>query len=103
MPEGEIRGKLDMEAQRDIWLSFKEIVTNIIKHAQCRSVKIEIRISRQFIEMVIADDGVGFDTGAATSRNGLKNIRARVDNLKAEYRLESNPGRGTQWTMRFKM
>jgi signal transduction histidine kinase len=44
--------------------------------------------------MEVTDDGKGFDTQAVTHRNGLKNIRLRVEKWKGAARIESS-GLGT--------
>ncbi|MCB0277187.1 MAG: ATP-binding protein [Calditrichaeota bacterium] len=102
-PEERLRGKLSLEAQRDIWLIFKEIITNIVKHADCRQVSINIELNHHQMEMRIADDGKGFDPGQPGNRNGLQNIRARAAEMQATCQLTSEAGQGTKWELRFRI
>ena len=57
-----------------------------------------IRLTNEnnLIRLHILDDGAGFDTSQENQGNGLKNMRRRADEMKAELKIESQPGKGTQ-------
>ena len=51
--------------------------------------------------MEISDDGVGFDPANTKSYNGngMRNMRKRADEVKAELSVISAPGKGTKLTL----
>jgi ligand-binding sensor domain-containing protein/signal transduction histidine kinase len=93
--------KLNMEQRRDIFLIFKEAINNIYKHAHAKHVQIKVWIERGRLHMIIQDDGQGFDTTTATHRNGIKNIRNRIEKWNGHIALVSVPGKGTETRVHF--
>jgi ligand-binding sensor domain-containing protein/two-component sensor histidine kinase len=87
--------KLSMEQRRDFYLVFKETLNNIFKHAEARNVWINVQIEKGNLVMSVRDDGKGFDVNAETHRNGLKNLRARVNRWNGYIQVRSSPGMGT--------
>src|SRR6185503_7611340 len=87
--------KLSMEQRRDIFLMFKETLNNVYKHADANHVWIAVFVDKNNLTMKIKDDGKGFDTLAATHRNGWKNLQARVEKWKGKLQLISEIQKGT--------
>ncbi|MDX2046888.1 MAG: two-component regulator propeller domain-containing protein [Chitinophagaceae bacterium] len=87
---------LSMEKRKNFFMTFKEAINNAVKYAECKNLVVEIKAPhRQRIEMIIADDGKGFDVNQPRKGNGLWNSRYRANEMKGEYTLKSEPGRGT--------
>lgn len=71
----------------------KELVSNIIRHAQARRVSINIGISATGLQVTVSDDGCGFDLNLAqTSGNGLNNLRSRSEDINASLEYQSGTG-----------
>jgi signal transduction histidine kinase len=87
--------KLSMEQRRDCFLVFKESINNIYKHAKARNVFIRVWIDKGQLHMVIQDDGKGFDITTLTHRNGIKNIRNRIQRWHGSITMTSAEGEGT--------
>ena len=87
--------KLSMELRRDIYLIYKEALNNVVKHAGAANVWIKVTFENYQLHLIFKDDGKGFDPKAITSRNGLKNIRSRVEKWKGKMSYTSGQGRGT--------
>jgi signal transduction histidine kinase len=87
--------KLNMEQRRDCFLIFKESINNIYKHANAQHVHIKVWIDKSHLFMTIKDDGKGFDITAATHRNGIKNIRNRIQKWRGTLTINSAEGEGT--------
>ena len=89
------------EIKNSLFRISRELLMNIIKHAQARSVKVSVHKRRNQIRVVIKDDGVGFDTAEVrskvfeTSKFGLFSIREQLENLGGNFTIESEPGQGT--------
>jgi PAS domain S-box-containing protein len=93
------------EIKNSLFCISKELLTNIVKHAQARNVKVSVHKRQNQIHIVIQDDGVGFDTAKVysdtlgLSRFGLFSIREQLENLGGHFAIESEPGRGTTATI----
>ena len=79
----------------------QETLTNVVRHSAAPHVWIELSQSASVLELVVRDDGVGFDVVAiqeqASRRGslGLLGMRERVKILGGSLQVESEPGRGT--------
>ncbi|MFQ5632959.1 MAG: triple tyrosine motif-containing protein, partial [bacterium] len=87
--------KIPMHWRRHITLLFKEAMHNTLKHAECRNVSFEVKTNRDYFDLILSDDGKGFDCELYTPEKGLRNMRNRALKLKCKFRLKSNPGEGT--------
>jgi hypothetical protein len=95
IPENLKEIKLTMEQRRDVYLIFKEGVNNLVKYAKCTNALVEIKLNKQQFELLIKDNGKGFDTKMETNRNGLKNMKNRANDLYGRLIIESEIGKGT--------
>jgi signal transduction histidine kinase len=88
------------EYRRNLFLVFKEILHNIIRHAKARNVYINVFIENGQLNLVVKDDGVGFalDTVKVTG-NGLINLQQRTDTFGGSLKIESQPEKGTSVTV----
>jgi signal transduction histidine kinase len=85
-----------------LFRAVRELLVNIVKHAQAGSVQVSCqRINNQII-LVVADDGIGFEPAATVTPSsgssgfGLFSNRERLHHLGGEMTIESSPGRGTR-------
>lgn len=74
-----------------------EALTNVVKHSRADSASVVIRMTDTWLDMEIADDGVG---GATPDGQGLANIVDRVRALDGDVTIDSPPGRGTRLVVR---
>ena len=83
------------EFRRNIYLTVKEALHNVVKHAQASHVSIIISIAANQLAIGIRDNGTGFDTSQdLRARNGLINMRKRIAELNGSFNIES--GKGTR-------
>lgn len=87
--------KLDMDKRRDLYLLFKEAVNNLAKYSQASYATIKLSMDRDFIKLVVEDNGVGFDAEHTRQGNGLQNMRHRAQLLNGQFHIASSPGKGT--------
>lgn len=77
----------------------EEGLNNISRHAQAQSIRLSLTLATRggedFLEITLADDGVGFDPNSPTAGLGLQTIDARVGDLGGHWKLTSSPGNGT--------
>ena len=90
---------LPPDVRHNIFLIVKETLTNILKHAGATEVLLQIKVAPKTLEIVIADDGKGFEAGAAAAegqRNGLGNMKRRAETVGGKLSLTSSPGQGAR-------
>lgn len=75
----------------------QEFFQNSIKHSKCNNITIELSEIENVVELILTDDGIGFDTGNYYSNGiGLKNIKKRTELLNGKFQLESKENFGTK-------
>jgi len=78
----------------------QEALTNILKHAHAKKVKLSLSADSGRVVLDIADDGVGFDAGSAVPDGeehwGVTTMRERAEAAGITFHLESAPGAGTR-------
>ncbi|HEY0555510.1 MAG TPA: two-component regulator propeller domain-containing protein, partial [Thermoanaerobaculia bacterium] len=84
------------EMKRDLYLVLKEALHNACKHAQARTVWIEVAATGRELVAEVRDDGVGFAENNGHSGNGLRNLRERAARLGGTLAVDSVPGQGTR-------
>jgi signal transduction histidine kinase len=72
----------------------QEALANVGRHARARNVQVALRSTPGRLEIRIQDDGAGFDPNQSPRGMGLSNMRARAEELGAEFELVSRPGEG---------
>ncbi|HEY7751118.1 MAG TPA: two-component regulator propeller domain-containing protein, partial [Ignavibacteriaceae bacterium] len=87
--------KINPEVKRNVYLIFKESLNNIIKHSSARNVTIRVTNSDNRLNLQIADDGIGFEQTSVIKGNGLYNLSNRAEQIGAELKIISSPGKGT--------
>lgn len=92
--------KLESDVRRQLFLVFKEAVSNVARHAGAATVQIDLRIDRNAVVLEVTDDGKGFDPERAGSGHGLHNLRSRAQRLHGSFSIQSSPGKGAR--MRFR-
>ena len=91
---------LDPKFRQEIFMAFKEALTNIVRHAQATQVWLRISVQHDRLTVELADNGQGFNlSGHKTGDDGLANMRERLQSLGGECAILSDPQRGT--TVRF--
>jgi ligand-binding sensor domain-containing protein/signal transduction histidine kinase len=94
-PSAEENVTLDPEIRRQLFLVFKEGVTNMVSHSGCTHVNIQFVIENERLRLNLSDNGCGFDPARADSGNGLRNMQERVKRLNGVLKLNSSKGKGT--------
>lgn len=88
---------LRMEPRQNLWLLYKELIVNAVKHSNCSVIKIAITMSDSTLQLRVEDNGIGFDPTTLSEGRGINNIRERVKMLKGSVNLHTSPGSGTRW------
>jgi PAS domain S-box-containing protein len=88
-----------------IFRLLRELLTNVVKHAQATAVEITVSRDGDFLSIGVADNGLGFNPAeigiraGRTGGYGLFSIRERLNHLGGYLEISSAPGRGTVATI----
>ena len=94
------RVPIEMKRRGHLLLSYRELLTNIVRHSGAQSVAIRLWAEDEHLVLEVEDDGVGFDPQAPTDGSGLRGMRRRAELLRAELAVAGSPGRGTRVRLR---
>jgi signal transduction histidine kinase len=89
---------LPPEVRHNAFLAFKEAVNNVVKHAQATEARIRLKLQPDNFTLEIEDNGRGLgapEASAATTRNGLRNMRKRMENIGGSFDIGAASGQGT--------
>jgi len=90
------------EVRHNVFLAYKEALTNSLKYSQATMVRIELACDATVCRIIVADNGKGFEAGSVRARGtGLKNMRQRMEEIDGRFELESQPGQGTMVRFQF--
>ncbi len=77
----------------------QEGLANISRHAKAKIVRLELQRVRDGLQLMMSDDGVGFDMNRHDGQRGslgLLSMRERVSLVAGTLSIQSTPGEGTQ-------
>jgi signal transduction histidine kinase len=89
--------KLNPDAQLALFRILQECLSNAVKHAEPKQVRVKLDYAQDRVHLVIHDDGKGFDPRKTPRGHyGLLNMRERAMKLGGELLVDSAPGAGTR-------
>ena len=88
---------LSREVSIGLYRVLQESLHNAVKHSRMRCLAAQLRGENGSVELLVRDDGIGFDPGTATCGQGLGliSMRERINLLNGTLSIESRPMRGT--------
>jgi two-component system nitrate/nitrite sensor histidine kinase NarX len=97
------QGILPAEVQVAIYRICQEALNNVVKHAGASNVEIDLKHDATAIELSMRDNGRGFVTSklAPSGHYGLSMMHERAEAVGAHLSITSQPGHGTQLTIRW--
>ncbi len=97
--ESDVAAELASHAPDVIQLT-REALSNVGRHARAETCRVSLRRSDANALLEIDDDGVGFDSQRLPLEGqGIRNIRARVEQMGGDVQIKSAPGQGTTLTV----
>lgn len=95
--------QVDGETRSNIFLSLKETLNNIVRHAGASEVQLDISIKSNSLVIMIRDNGKGIDwNNIRKFSNGLNNIRERMKNSKGTASFKTDHGTSVIFTIPLK-
>lgn len=88
--EGLPQTPIGKECHRELFMVVKEILNNISKHSKATEVYFSVAQTEADFEVLIRDNGMGFDLQTIDKGNGLKNIKNRIERIGGDFNLYSD-------------
>jgi len=94
--------RLTSELETTLFRVTQEAISNIVRHAHAKSVKISLYFKKRAVRLRVRDNGCGFDVNEAiTSKDrprglGLLGMKERIELINGTINIRSRPGDGTE-------
>lgn len=93
--------KLNMLQRKDLMLIFKEAVNNAVKYSGGTNIQAQISFADQHVQLVVSDNGKGFDMQSIRRGNGLDSMQIRAQELSGTLEITTAQDAGTKIHVRF--
>lgn len=98
IPDGDFI--LENTVKAEVFRIYQELINNTMNHSKAKNVKISMNSNAlASMEMIIEDDGIGFDPTLMKKGSGLYNVTERAKQIGGTIIFQSNPGYGTLTTL----
>jgi two-component system, NarL family, sensor kinase len=100
-----LENRIEKTEEIIVYRIIQELLNNILKHAAATEGFVQLVRQENRLNVVVEDNGRGFDSNhpANSKGAGLGNIRSRVDYLKGQLEIHSEPGKGTLVNIEFNL
>lgn len=95
--------KVGVDTRRHLYLIFKEIINNTVKHADATKISIKLFKSNNSLVLTVTDNGKGFKETENHTGNGLNNMRLRAKELGGTIEINSEIRKGTTITLQISL
>ena len=98
--EGDL-ARLGADAENELLRIATEAMTNTVKHAKAKNIRVTCRVRDDYGELRVSDDGVGLNQGTPPGTGfGLRGMQERALRLNGHLVVTSEPGLGTNIIVR---
>jgi signal transduction histidine kinase len=89
--------RIEPTAEIIVYRIVQELLNNVVKHAGATEVLVQVMRHNNSLNITVEDNGKGFDLATLDQSKGagLANVKSRVDYLKGQLDIRSEPGKGT--------
>ena len=88
--------RLAADERMEILRVVSEAVSNVARHSDATQVGVTLRISAEFLTLVVDDDGIGFDDQGHTPGMGLRNLKVRALERGGTFEISESSDGGTR-------
>jgi signal transduction histidine kinase/ligand-binding sensor domain-containing protein len=81
---------LSMASRQHMYLILKEAINNLVKYSGASYASLSMQLNANFLDIIVKDNGKGFDTNDVRRGNGLYNMKRRASMLNAILNIESS-------------
>lgn len=90
-----LENRMEPATEVVVYRIVQELLNNAVKHSGASTILAQVMRQDNNLTITVEDNGKGFDKETVLQGAGLKNIRSRVDYLKGQLDIQSEPGKGT--------
>lgn len=91
-----VERRLDLAMEVALFRLIQESLNNVVKHAAATRAEVAVHFLPGAVSVEVADNGRGFDPASiGEGHYGIFGMRERVQLLKGQFALDSQPGKGT--------
>ena len=90
-----LEDRLENSLELTLFRIIQELITNIIKHAQASEVNIHLTNHKNSLNIMVEDNGIGFNVKKVKTGIGIKNIEKRINHLNGTLTIDSETNKGT--------
>ena len=94
-PVANINLPLGANLRREVFLTYKESINNIVKHSRCTEADVELRLDADRLVLKVSDNGRGFEAAQESEGHGLISMRDRAQHMGGTLEMMSATGQGT--------
>lgn len=80
----------------------QESINNALKHSRAKNMKISLQDEPNSVEIILIDDGIGFEKDANKKGSGLISMQKRANLIHTDFHLKSTTGKGTEIRINYK-
>ena len=91
----QVSDAIPLAVKFNLYRVVQEILNNIFKHAQASKISLQLIGNEEGLDMMVEDNGKGFDVNSSSAGIGLQNIYSRINLLKGSVEVDSSLQRGT--------
>jgi len=91
---------LSLEVKRALFRILQESLANIARHSSAENADVLLRVDED-IQLIVKDDGHGFDSSVKQGGMGLQSMKERAETLDGSFAVDSDPGKGTRVSATF--
>jgi len=94
------RGRLPDAIRLAVYRALEEALANSYRHGAAKHVRVDLSLVHgPRLQLVVSDDGVGFEAAQFTMGLGVASLAARVEQLGGAWSIDSHPGEGATLTV----
>lgn len=87
---------LALDVEQAVYRFIQEALANVSRHSKAQRVDISLVYNPESLQVIIADDGHGFDMNQKAKGMGFRSMRERISSIRGTVQIQSAPGQGTR-------
>jgi signal transduction histidine kinase len=91
----DVERRIENRIEIQLFRIIQELLTNIIKHANAKEVVIQFSEHTNMLNIIVEDDGRGFNPNNPSNGIGLYTVESRVEKIDGNLVIDSSEGNGT--------
>lgn len=88
--------RMELETEQAIYRMIQEALANVARHSQADQVDLSLEFNEHTVEILVQDNGVGFQPAQKSNGLGLRTIQERAESIGGHASIHSQPGCGTR-------